>query len=355
MGLNIHNVSVSYGAGISACHAVRAASLYLKPGELGVLIGPSGCGKSSLLRAIAGLQAIDSGDITSHGRTISRAGLLVPPSQRGVGMVFQDYALFPHMNVQRNVRFGIAHLAAAEQARRTRQMLELVGLADAGAAMPHELSGGQQQRVALARALVRQPEVLLLDEPFGSLDASLRGRLAAELRTILQGTRTTALMVTHDQSEAFALADTVGVMQQGHITQWSSALALYQQPATRAVAEFVGRASFLPVLVKTVQGKPMLCHALGCWPAPAAAKIGQNFDLLVRPEAVVIDATAPVQAVVLQRTLHEGCWRLMLQMADNTQLLAQAPLGLVCAVGARLGIRLLLQQVVAFEARRNGG
>ena len=144
-------------------------------------------------------------------------------------------------------------------------------------------------------------------------------------------------------------------MQQGHITQWSSALALYQQPATRAVAEFVGRASFLPVLVKTVQGKPMLCHALGCWPVPAAAKIGQNFDLLVRPEAVVIDATAPVQAVVLQRTLHEGCWRLMLQMADNTQLLAQAPLGLDCAVGARLGIRLLLQQVVAFEARRNGG
>lgn len=247
-------------------------------------------------------------------------------------------------------------LAGSNDARAVAtQWLERVGLGSRLRHYPKHLSGGEQQRVALARALVRQPEVLLLDEPFGSLDASLRGRLAAELRTILQGTRTTALMVTHDQSEAFALADTVGVMQQGHITQWSSALALYQQPATRAVAEFVGRASFLPVLVKTVQGKPMLCHALGCWPAPAAAKIGQNFDLLVRPEAVVIDATAPVQAVVLQRTLHEGCWRLMLQMADNTQLLAQAPLGLDCAVGARLGIRLLLQQVVAFEARRNGG
>ena len=276
--LALEHLHLAYDTARGLRTVIPDLNLQLERGQIGCLLGASGCGKSTVLRAIAGFEPVRGGRIVLEGRVLSSPQQQVAPELRRVGMMFQDYALFPHMNVQRNVRFGIAHLAAAEQARRTRQMLELVGLADAGAAMPHELSGGQQQRVALARALVRQPEVLLLDEPFGSLDASLRGRLAAELRTILQGTRTTALMVTHDQSEAFALADTVGVMQQGHITQWSSALALYQQPATRAVAEFVGRASFLPALVKTVQGKPMLCHALGCWPAPAAAKIGQKFE-----------------------------------------------------------------------------
>jgi iron(III) transport system ATP-binding protein len=305
MSLQLENIAVEYGKKPHALRAVDGVSLNLPTGEIGALIGPSGCGKSSLLRAVAGLQAIAQGQISSGGQIISSPGQITAPEVRGVGMVFQDYALFPHMSVARNIAFGLAHLPRPAQQARITEVLQLVGLADLAQRMPHELSGGQQQRVALARALARKPSVLLLDEPFSSLDAAMREKLAQEVRAILQAAGTTALVVTHDQHEAFAMADRIGVMQAGRLEQWDTPYALYHQPATPFVAEFVGDAVLLPVqlqtggqaggqaggqtayLLQTPLGELALSPAQSAGYAP-----GQALQLLLRADELVIAAIA---------------------------------------------------------------
>jgi len=241
--------------------AVDGVSFGLAPGEIGVLIGPSGCGKTSLLRAVAGLERLDGGRIAIAGEVLSEPaqGRHVAPELRRIGMVFQDYALFPHLSIADNVAFGIAHLPRAERQARVQQMLDLVGLAHAARRAPHQLSGGQQQRVALARALAPAPRLLLLDEPFSSLDVDLRERLAQEVRTILKESGTTALLVTHDQLEAFAVGDRIGVMNQGRLEQWDDAYALYHRPATRFVAAFIGHGVFAPArIVECAHGNCVL-------------------------------------------------------------------------------------------------
>jgi ABC-type nitrate/sulfonate/bicarbonate transport system ATPase subunit len=204
--------------------AVDAVSLTLDQGQVGVLIGPSGCGKTSLLRAVAGLETLHAGRITMQGRVLSDAqdGTHVAPEARRIGMVFQDYALFPHLSIADNVAFGLNHLPGAARRERVQAMLDLVGLAHTARRLPHQLSGGQQQRVALARALAPRPQLLLLDEPFSSLDVDLRERLAQEVRQILKAEGVTALVVTHDQFEAFALGDAIGVMNRGRLEQWAT-------------------------------------------------------------------------------------------------------------------------------------
>ncbi|MFN8752582.1 MAG: ABC transporter ATP-binding protein, partial [Betaproteobacteria bacterium] len=194
---------------------LRGVSLRLARGELACLLGPSGCGKTTLLRLVAGFESPASGSIEVQGELLSDAGRVVPPERRRMGMVFQDFALFPHLDVADNVAFGLAHLPATERSHRVQTLLALVDMAGAGSRFPHQLSGGQQQRVALARALAPQPALVLLDEPFSGLDESLREHLASEVRAILVREGSTALMVTHDQHEAFALADAVGVMNDG--------------------------------------------------------------------------------------------------------------------------------------------
>src|SRR5690606_3181900 len=213
--------------------AVDGVSLGLRAGDIGVLIGPSGCGKTTLLRAVAGLERASAGSISLDGETVS--GMSdgqqhhMPAEQRRIGMVFQDYALFPHLNVGKNIAFGIDRLPRAERDTRVAEVLKLVGLDDMQARFPHELSGGQQQRVALARALAPRPRLLLLDEPFSNLDVDLRERLAHEVRGILKAANATALFVTHDQLEAFAIGDVIGVMHEGHLHQWEDAYALYHR------------------------------------------------------------------------------------------------------------------------------
>jgi iron(III) transport system ATP-binding protein len=224
---------------------VRGMSFSLAAGGIGCLLGPSGCGKTTVLRCLAGFEPVRAGTIALSGRVVSSTERVVPPEARGIGMVFQDYALFPHLDVMRNVAFGLGKAAPAERDKRTRRMLELVGLADAGGAYPHELSGGQQQRVALARALAPEPELLLLDEPFSNLDVDLRERLSVEVRAILKDAGITAILVTHDQHEAFAIADEVGVMTEGRIEQWDTAYDIYHRPRTRFVADFIGQGVFV--------------------------------------------------------------------------------------------------------------
>ena len=244
MFLEVSQLDVRYAGRAQA--AVHGVSLGLHAGDIGVLIGPSGCGKTTLLRAVAGLEPVSSGEIRLTKSVVSSATLSVPPEQRRIGMVFQDYALFPHLSVGRNVAFGIHQLPRAEQAARVAEVLQLVGLEGSENRYPHELSGGQQQRVALARALAPRPQLMLLDEPFSNLDVDLRERLAHEVRGILKAAGATALFVTHDQFEAFAIGDVIGVMHEGHLHQWDDAYTLYHRPATRFVADFIGHGVFAP-------------------------------------------------------------------------------------------------------------
>ncbi|KZX56816.1 hypothetical protein A3709_03275 [Halioglobus sp. HI00S01] len=257
--LQIDAVDVHYGQ----FQAVKGASLTLARGELGCLLGASGCGKTSLLRAIAGFEPVSAGSVVLHQRQISSAQATTPPEHRQVGMVFQDFALFPHLSVRRNVGFGLTGLDRKAQAARVQELLELVEMGDFARAYPHELSGGQQQRVALARALAPAPELLLLDEPFSSLDTELREQLAGQVRRLLKQTGTTALMVTHDRREAFAMADRIAVMEQGHIVQYDTPLNLFRAPATPFVANAITRGALLPLeIVNRTDGRDHILYEL---------------------------------------------------------------------------------------------
>jgi len=240
--LEVDRVSHAYGKQA----VVRDLSFVLAPGQIACLLGSSGCGKTTMLRLIAGFEKPAAGSIRLNGVTIANEKTQVPAESRRIGMVFQDYALFPHLSVGDNIGFGLRGESALARQRRVDEMLELIGLANRGERFPHELSGGQQQRVALARALAPQPHLLLLDEPFSNLDVELRERLSLEVRDILKRAGMAAILVTHDQNEAFVMADMVGIMREGRIEQWDTPYNLYHRPATRHVADFIGQGVFLP-------------------------------------------------------------------------------------------------------------
>lgn len=229
--------------------AVDRVSFALEPGEILSILGTSGCGKTSVLRLIAGFETPDAGEIRIEGAVVSGPGGLVPPEKRGVGMVFQEYALFPHMTVAQNISFGLANAPEQEQRERLAEILELVQLTGLERRYPHELSGGQQQRVALARTLAPRPVTLLLDEPFSNVDATMRTDLRHEVDAILRESRITTIFVTHEREEAFAMADRVAVMSNGRFDQIDTPDALYHAPATKSVARMVGTCDFLSGVV----------------------------------------------------------------------------------------------------------
>ncbi|WP_454694802.1 ABC transporter ATP-binding protein [Achromobacter aegrifaciens] len=239
--LELDHLSLAYDTPAGLKPVVQDLTLGLPVGHIGCLLGESGCGKTTVLRAIAGFEPVRAGRILLDGTVISSPTVQVAPEHRRVGMMFQDYALFPHLSVALNVAFGLRKLARPERARRVEEMLELVGLAHAANSYPHEISGGQQQRVALARALAPSPDLLLLDEPFSNLDVDTRERLAFEVRDILKTTGHTAILVTHNQAEAFAIADRIGVMAQGSIAQWDTPYNLHHHPASDFVRDFIRR------------------------------------------------------------------------------------------------------------------
>lgn len=239
--LELDHISLAYDSPEGVVPVVDNLSLTLQRGHIGCLLGASGCGKTTILRAIAGFEPLRSGAIRLDERVLSTPSQALEPQNRQVGMMFQDYALFPHLNVKDNVGFGLRRWEKTRRCDRVAELLELVGLSDAAQRYPHELSGGQQQRVALARALAPEPELLLLDEPFSNLDVDTRERLAFEVRDILKKTGHTALLVTHNQAEAFAIADRIGVMDRGAVVQWDTPYALHHAPATPFVADFVKR------------------------------------------------------------------------------------------------------------------
>ena len=334
--------------------AVRGVSLGLAAGEIGVLIGPSGCGKTTLLRAVAGLEPVAGGEIRLDGAVVGGVGRSVPPERRRIGMVFQDYALFPHLTVGRNVAFGIHSAPRSEQAARVAEVLALVGLKGSAGRFPHELSGGQQQRVALARALAPRPQLMLLDEPFSNLDVDLRERLAHEVRGILKAAGATALFVTHDQLEAFAIGDRIGVVESGTLHQWDAAYALYHRPATRFVADFIGHGVFAPATLQHQPGGGVVartplgdltdleeCSLPGAYP-------GGECDVLLRADDVVHDDDAPVQARIVRKAFRGSEFLYTLQLANGLTVMAHVPSHHDHAVDDWIGIRPQVQHVVTF-------
>ena len=351
MFLNVSQLNVRYPGQPQA--AVDGVTLGLRAGDIGVLIGPSGCGKTTLLRAVAGLERASSGSITLEGEKVSDGTHHMPAEQRRIGMVFQDYALFPHLDVGRNIAFGIDRLPRAERDARVAEVLKLVGLDGMQKRFPHELSGGQQQRVALARALAPRPRLLLLDEPFSNLDVDLRERLAHEVRGILKAAGATALFVTHDQLEAFAIGDVIGVMHEGHLHQWDDAYALYHRPATRFVAEFIGHGVFAPAQIRLVGNEVSVQTPLGALhdveecPLPSAYESGLC-DVLLRADDIVHDDLAPAKAQIVRKAFRGSEFLYTLRLASGETLMTHVPSHHNHAVGEWIGIRAEVDHVVTF-------
>src|SRR5579872_3031473 len=311
--VRLEGLSRHYGSVV----ALDKLDLTLEPGQLIALLGPSGCGKTTTLRLLAGLEDADAGRVIVGGRDITH----VSASKRDMGMVFQAYSLFPHMTVRQNVAFGLRlrRVGAAERDQRAIDMLDLVGLAQQAGRYPHQLSGGQQQRVALARALAIEPQVLLLDEPLSALDAKVRAQLRDQIRRIQLEVGITTLFVTHDQEEALAIADRVGVMREGHIEQLASPVDVYSRPATSFVAEFVGLTNRLPGTVSgstvTVRGRDLPLVDLSTAPGPVTA--------LVRPEAVTLASdgsgdSGPLTGNVIASTFLGATSRVTVDLGDLT-------------------------------------
>ena len=352
MFLDIRQLDVQYPG--RSTPAVQGVTLGLRAGDIGVLIGPSGCGKTTLLRAVAGLEPVSGGQVLLGQRVVSQAGHTEPAERRRVGMVFQDYALFPHLDVGRNVAFGLQQLPRAERIQRVSEVLELVGLGGAQERFPHELSGGQQQRVALARALAPRPDVLLLDEPFSNLDVELRERLAHEVRNILKAANATALLVTHDQLEAFAIGDVIGVMHEGQLHQWDDAYSLYHRPATRFVADFIGHGVFTPATLREVNGQVVVDTPVGTLtdvaecPLPCAFCEGQC-DVLLRADDIVHDDAAPVRAEIIRKAFRGSEFLYTLRLASGHILMAHVPSHHDHKLGEWIGIRAQVDHVVTFN------
>ncbi len=336
-----------------------ALSFALAAGEIACLLGPSGCGKTTLLRCIAGFEPLTGGEIALDRQIVSRPGFRVAPEQRRIGMVFQDYALFPHHSVAGNVGFGLGGLARAARDLRVAELLQAVGLADFAAKYPHELSGGQQQRVALARALAPSPRLLLLDEPFSNLDIDLRERLAVEVRTLLKAQGTTAVMVTHDQHEAFAFADRIGVMHRGRIEQWDTPYNLYHRPASRFVADFVGQGRLVPGrLTRAGQIELELGVLAGevTFAGGATRAAGPVLvDVLLRPDDVVHDDASPLQAQVLSKAFRGAEILYGLRLPSGSEVLSLVPSHHNHALGQAIGVRLAADHIVVFPRAGDAG
>lgn len=308
----------------------------LNCGDIACLLGPSGCGKTSLLRIIAGLEKRAAGEVFLKGVIAQNSKKFIPPQKRNIGFVFQDFALFPHLNVNENIILGLLHLTNLEQKNILEKMLELVKLQDFRNSYPHKLSGGQQQRVALARALAQNPTLLLLDEPFSSLDTELRYKLAEDVRSILKKLNMTAVLVTHDQTEAFSFADKIAVMKSGRFEQFSDSYNLYHYPKTPFVAEFIGEGmivegrllqKFLPQFTGQLHGR-----------------------VLVRPDDIIHDDNSELKALVAKKFFRGSHFLYSLSFDNGLQVYSLVQSHHDHTVGEKIGVRFDLSHIVEFQS-----
>ncbi|WP_227368057.1 ABC transporter ATP-binding protein [Halomonas sp. M20] len=346
--LQVDELECRYGSTVVTSHV----NFSLNRGDLCCLLGPSGCGKTTLLRAIAGFEPVAEGSITLEGMTLSDSTTLVAPEKRQVGMVFQDYALFPHLSILDNVAFGLRKLPRDQRRQRVEELLELVGLTRLAKRYPHALSGGQQQRVALARALAPQPRLLLLDEPFSNLDVELRRQLSQEVRNILKKLGISAIMVTHDQQEAFALADQVGVLHGGYLQQWDTPYNLYHEPATRFVANFIGQGFFIP---GTMKDHETVNTEIGDITGNRAYPFEKNapVDVLLRPDDIVLDKDSELMAKVEQRIFTGANSLYRLRLPSRQVVEASFNSHHDYAPGEHIPVRIQADHLILFE-RQNG-
>lgn len=335
-GLRVDNVTLRYGG----FTAVDGVSFEVKPGELAAIVGPSGCGKTSLLRLIAGFERPDGGSITIDETTVAARDRFIEPEKRRVGLIFQQPALFPHMSVEENIAFGVKQ----DREQRVMRSLELVGLTDFRARMPHQLSGGQQQRVALARTLAARPRIVLLDEPFANLDARLRDDLRAEVRHILLEEKMTSILVTHDQGEALSVASRVGVMTRGILRQFDIPSRIYDRPASSEVARFLGEGQLFPAMLRNGAA------ALPFGEVRIAGPDG-GIEVLVRSEELHVDPRSKYRGIV--RSMHFfGHDQLVdLVMPDGARVRLRCASSERFEPGAEVGIAMRQAQPIVY---RNG-
>lgn len=339
---------------ITCCYrdhkVVQELSLNIYAGDVCCLLGPSGCGKTTVLRSIAGFHPLQSGDIRVKGEPVSTQQHTLAPEKRNIGMVFQDYALFPHLSVCDNITYGLGRKSAVEKEAICQELLTLVKLEGFGERYPHELSGGQQQRVALARALAPEPTILLLDEPFSSLDVELRRQLAVEVRDILKSRDITAILVTHDQEEAFAFADKIAVMNEGRIQQWASPFDLYHEPANRFVANFIGQGSFVrghmldassvATEIGVIRGNRQLP-----W------KADTSVEVLLRPDDVVHQESSPVSAEIVHKVFIGASTHYTAKLASDETVILALPSSEDYEVGDEIAIEVDAEHLIAFPLK----
>jgi iron(III) transport system ATP-binding protein len=342
--LSLTDVSKSFQPGVPVLQEV---SLQVDTGTMVCLLGPSGCGKTTLLRLIAGFEEPDSGEIYLIKRLVSRPGLVVPPEQRHIGMVFQDFALFPHLTVGQNIQFGLFRWPVAWRRARLAEMLHLVDMAGIANRYPHELSGGQQQRVALARALAPNPQLLLLDEPFSNLDVNLRQQLRDEVQAILQRTGITTLLVTHDREEALSLSHTLAVIEHGRIVQHAAPDEVVRHPCVRFVAQFLALGHFLPGEIR----QDCITTEMGDIPLTADVHLtssDRHVDVLIRPESLQLGGEDGTPAQVTQSSYHGTRKLYTLRLPSGTVLCGLFPHDVALKPGEQIRVILHPADIVAF-------
>ena len=341
--LTVKNISAHY----TNKEVVTDVCFNLNEGDIACLLGPSGCGKTTLLNALAGFIQPTSGNIALDSNIISTASMVLPPEKRGVGMVFQDYALFPHMTVRKNIGFGVKNKITRKNLVDT--LLQQVHLAEYAEKYPHELSGGQQQRVALARSLAARPKLLLLDEPFSNLDNELRNQLGLELRSILKSQNITALLVTHDQQDAFALGDKTGVMNQGRIEQWADAYELYHHPKTEFVANFIGEGAFIN---GEMTGDREVLTELGQIRGATVTQniVGEKVKVLIRPDDVVLNSTAALRLKITNKAFRGANILYTLNHNSDEKILSLLPSHEDFEVGDYINVSINADHLVVFPS-----
>lgn len=340
--LALKNLSVNLGGKA----IVREVSFSLQRGEIACLLGPSGCGKTTLLRAIAGFEQPQNGEIHFQQQLLSSRETLIPVERRRIGMVFQDYALFPHLSVRQNIAFGLKK-SESLSSHRVAELSALLEIDEFLDEYPHRLSGGQQQRVAIARAMAPRPEIILLDEPFASMDVELREQLAKQIRSALKKESVTAILVSHNQLEAFAMADHIGVMKNGQLLQWDTAFQLYHQPANSIVADFIGEGSLIAATatdsfsVDTQLGTITSDESHGFEP-------GASVAVLIRPDDIIHNDDSQHQLSVVDKAFRGAEFLYTLQLPDGDTVLSLVPSHHDHAIGEAIGIELHLDHLVVF-------
>ena len=342
--LEVKELDVAYGKK----QIVFDVDFSLEESQIGCLLGPSGCGKTTVLRAIAGFEKPTKGKIILNRQKLNSSKYFVEPEKRKIGMVFQDIALFPHLTVIENIQFGIFSWPRSKRYKRSHELMELVGMSQFKNTYPHHLSGGQQQRIALARAMAPKPSLLLMDEPFSSLDLELREQLAREVRLILKKEKISAILVTHDQNEAFAMGDQICVMNQGRVQQIDSAYNLYHSPENRFVAEFIGDGALLPGVISNAGTiKTDLGEIMG--PLPEFCNQKDNVEVLIRPENVIVAYTNENQAIIKARYFRGSGFLYTLKTSSGVELLCLLHGTEGLKIDQSIGVRLQIERLVVFK------